>query len=335
MKITSVLIKNQSNIDKTQSILNESILNVDCVEATLKEFSFCNLCEINASNLESQEDFNSRAKSAAFIGTLQASYTDFHYLRDCWKKATEKDALLGVSLAGIGSGVILNYDIEQAALVVKEENERIAKIIGIRPAARLTNEKPGGTVSLVLGTASGNHGYHDEFYLRNIRVGKNESIYEYLRIYHEDLISDEHFSPHDTAIISVPQFAPKGSILRSESALSMLERVKMLHEKWIKPGHRSGANTHNVSATVSIKDGEWKEVGEWMWENRDSYTGLAVLPYSDHTYIQAPFESINEERYNELVKSLHDIDLTRVVEMDDNTDLQGEAACAGDACSII
>jgi ribonucleoside-diphosphate reductase alpha chain len=306
-----------------------------CCEIALRPFQFCNLCEVNASDIESQEDFDKRVRAAAFIGTLQAGYTDFHYLRDIWKRTTEKDALIGVGMTGIGSGVVLGYDMKKAAKAVKEENERVAALIKINKSARTTTVKPSGTSSLVLGTSSGIHAWHNDYYLRRIRVGKNESIYSYLAINHPELIEDEYFRPHDTAVITIPQRAPEGSIVRHESVFQMLERVKKVSQEWIKPGHRNGQNTHNVSATVSIKEDEWELVGDWMWNNRDFYNGLSVLPYNGGTYTQAPFEDCTKEDFERLVKSLTDVDLTKVIELQDNTDLRGEAACAGGACEIV
>jgi ribonucleoside-triphosphate reductase len=306
-----------------------------CCEIALRPFQFCNLCEVNASDIQSQEDFDERVKAASFIGTLQAGYTDFHYLRDIWKRTTEKDALIGVGMTGIGSGVVLGYDMKRAAKMVKEENERVAGLIGINKSARTTTVKPSGTSSLVLGTSSGIHAWHNDFYLRRIRVGKNESIYSYLAINHPELIEDEFFRPHDTAVITIPQKAPEGSIVRHESVFQMLERVKKVSQEWIKPGHRNGQNTHNVSATVSIKEDEWDLVGEWMWNNREYYNGLSVLPYNGGTYTQAPFSDCTKEDFERLVKTLSDVDLTKVIELQDNTDLRGEAACAGGACEIV
>ena len=305
-----------------------------CCEIALRPFQFCNLCEVNVSDIESQEDLNTRVKAAALIGTLQAGYTDFHYLREVWKRTTEKEALIGVSMTGIGSGVVLNYDMEEAALAVKEENARVAGLIGINASARTTTVKPAGTTSLTLGTSSGIHAWHNDYYLRRVRVGKNEAIYTYLSIYHPELLEDDQFRPHDTAIITVPQKAPEGAILRTESPIDLLERVKKVTKEWIKPGHRKGNNTHKVSATISIKNDEWETVGEWMWENRKFYNGLSVLPYDGHTYVQAPFEDCTEETYNELMSTLQNLDLTRVVELEDMTDLSGELACAGGACEV-
>jgi ribonucleoside-diphosphate reductase alpha chain len=305
-----------------------------CCEIALRPYQFCNLCEVNVSDITDQADLEARVKAAAFIGTLQAGYTDFHYLRPIWQRTTEKDALIGVSMTGIGSGAILKHDMKAAAKVVKEENKRVADLIGINPSARCTTVKPAGTTSLTLGTSSGIHAWHNDYYIRRVRVGKNESIYSHLLLHHPELVEDEYFRPHDTAVIGIPQKAPEGSIFRTESPIQLLERVKKVHSEWVKPGHRSGNNTHNVSATISIREHEWKAVGEWMWENREYYNGLSVLPYDGGTYIQAPFEDCTKEKYEELMKALHDVDLSKVIELEDTTDLSGELACAGGACEV-
>ena len=306
-----------------------------CCEIALRPFQFCNLCEVNASDLESQEDFNDRVKKASFIGTLQAGYTDFHYLRDIWRETTEKDALIGVSMTGIGSAAVLQLDMKAAASIVKRENTKTAKLIGINPAARCTTVKPAGTTSLALGTSSGIHAWHNDYYTRRIRVGKNESMYKYLAENHPELVEDEFFRPHDTAVISIPQKAPKGSILRDESPFDLFERIKKVAQEWIVPGHRKGSNTHNVSATVSLKQEEWDAAGKWMWENREHYNGLSVLPYDGGTYTQAPFEDISKVNYDMAMAHLKNVDLTRISEAEDETDLSGELACAGGACEIV
>tara|TARA_R110002110_G_scaffold131093_13_gene311700 strand:- start:2087 stop:3904 length:1818 start_codon:yes stop_codon:yes gene_type:complete len=305
-----------------------------CCEIALRPYQFCNLCEVNVSNIESQEDLNERVKAASFIGTLQAGYTDFHYLREIWQETTEKEALIGVSMTGIGSGRVLGYDMEKAADVVKRENSRIARLIDIKKAARTTTVKPAGTTSLTLGTSSGIHAWHNDYYIRRIRVGKNEAIYQHLLLNHKELIEDDYFRPHDTAIISVPQKAPKGSILRTESPFELLERVKKVANEWVKSGHRTGSNGHNVSATISLKEEDWELTGEWMWENREYYNGLSVLPYDGGTYVQPPFEDITEDRYDKMFEYLEMIDLSQVIEEKDETTLAGELACAGGACEI-
>ena len=321
------------NDDAHWGVVGNGIIAHNC-EIALRPFQMCNLTEVNVSNVVDQRDLNERVTAAAFIGTLQASYTDFHYLRPIWQRTTEKDALIGVSMTGIASNVVTDLNLTIAAEAVKLENVRVANLIGINSAARTTCIKPAGTTSLTLGTASGIHAWHDEYYIRRIRVGKNEAIYNYLVSFHPELVEDEFFRPHDTAVISIPQKAPDNSITRSEDVFNLLERIKRFSIEWIKPGHLNGQNTHNVSATVSIKPDEWDSVGEWMWENRNHYSGLSVLPFDNGSYTQAPFQTIDKETYEKMVQTLTDIDLTNVLEFDDNTDLQGEAACAGGQCSI-
>ena len=306
-----------------------------CCEIALRPFQFCNLTEVNVSNVESQEDLNQRVKAGAFLGTLQAAYTDFHYLRDVWKKTTEKDALAGVGMTGIASGAILNLNLEEAAKHAKNTNEEIAKLIGIKKAARVTTVKPSGTSSLVLGTSSGIHAWHNDFYVRRMRLGKNEAIYKYLAANHPALVEDDFFKPDIQAVVSVPQKSPKGAIYRTESAMDLLERTKKFNMEWVKGGHRKGSNTNNVSATISVKQEEWDTVGEWMWKNKNTFNGLAVLPYDNGSYTQAPFEDITEEKFLEMESHLNNIDLTQIVEMTDETDLKDQAACAGGACEVV
>ena len=162
---------------------------------------------------------------------------------------------------------------------------------------------------------------------------------------------DDVLRPTDTVCVRIPVKAPEGSIFRTETAIDTLERVKKFSTEWIKPGHINGDNTHNVSATISIDEtrkyfshidsegvptykNEWLKVGQWMWENREFYNGLSVLPAFNHTYKQAPFEDITEEEYNKRVESLKSVDLTKVMELDDSVDFGQVAACAGGACEI-
>jgi len=302
-------------------------------EIALKSEQFCNLSEANISDVTTQEELNNRVKAAATIGTLQSSYTDFHYLRDSWKKNTEKDALLGVSLTGVASGTFKDLDLSEAAEVVNKQNEKIAKLIGINKSSRTTCLKPSGTASLVFGCSSGIHAYHDQFYIRRMRIGKDEAIYTYLKENCPNLIVDDLMN-NKQGIIEIPVKAPDNAILRTESPLDLLERIKHFSEKWVKSGFRRGENNHNVSATVSIKDDEWEVVGKWMWENRNSYNGLSVLPYFGGSYVQAPFESIDKDEYERRLKDLVQIDLSKVIEDRDNTNLTGEIACSGGKCEI-
>ena len=306
-----------------------------CCEIALRPYQFCNLTEINASTIENQDDFNARAGVAAFFGTLQAGFTDFHYLRPIWRQNTEKDALIGVGMTGISSNIVTKLNLQTAVKHVLATNDHVARLIGINKAARNTTIKPSGTTSCVLGTSSGIHAWHNDYYIRRMRIMKNDALYTYLIINHPELIEDDKLRSHDTAVISFPQKATKGSIVRTESAFDLLERVKMFNLDWVKEGHRKGANTNNVSATISIKPEEWKDVGEWMWVNKTTFNGLSVLPYDNGSYVQAPFTDCTKAKYDKMMSSLTEVDLTGVIELDDNTDLTGELACAGpDGCEI-
>ena len=305
-----------------------------CAEIALRPFQFCNLCEVNVSDVETQQDLNDRVVAATLIGTLQTAYTNFHYLRDVWRRTTEKDALLGVGMTGIGSGKVQQLDLEAASRLAVETNKYYAKEIGVNAAARITTVKPSGTTSCVLGTASGVHAWHNDYYIRRIRVGKNEAIYTYLTLRHPELVEDDFFKPETQAVISIPQRAPADGILRHETSIELLERVRDIYNRWIVPGHIQGNNTHNVSCTVSVREEEWEKVGKWMWENREYYNGIAVLPYFGGSYKQAPFEDIDKETFEGMFINLKEVDLSNVVEIVDNTNLTGELACAGGACEL-
>ena len=305
-----------------------------CCEIGLRPYQFCNLCEVNVSDITCQEDLNDRVTAAAFFGTLQAGFTDFHYLRDIWKMTTFRDALLGIGMTGIASGEVLKYNLEVAAAIAKKTNQLITEIIGTNEAARITCIKPSGTTSLVLGTASGIHAWHAPYYLRTMRFNKNEDLAQYLMINHPELCEDDVLRPTDTLCVRIPVKAPEDSILRTETAIDTLERVKRFSTEWVKAGHIDGANTHNVSATISVKEGEWETVGDWMWNEQEHYNGLSVLPAFDHTYKQAPFEDITEDEYNVRINTLKAIDLNKVMEIDDNVEFSQVAACAGGACEI-
>lgn len=306
-----------------------------CCEIALRVFQFCNLCELNVNNVKNQADLNNKSKLAAFFGTLQAGFTDFHYLRPQWKKTTEKEALLGIGMTGIASKAVLALNLTEAAEVAIMENRRVARLIGINPAARVTCVKPSGTTSCVLGTSSGIHPWYDEHFLRTIRFNKSEDIASYMIVNHPELVEEDILRPHDTICVRIPIKAPKGAITTKETALDMLGRIEKFSKEWIKPGHLSGDNTHNVSATVYVKPTEWDVVGEWMWDNQDTYNGLSILPLGEHSYIQAPLEAITEEEYMSRVLNLKPIDLTQVLEEDDAVDFGAAAACAGGACEIV
>ena len=305
-----------------------------CAEISLRSMQFCNLTEVNVSDVTDQQDLNDRVRAATIIGTLQATYTDFHYLRQHWKDNTDKDALLGIGMTGIASGAVLKLDLDEAAQTAKDTNKEYASKLKVNVAARVTTVKPSGTSSLTVGSSSGIHAWHNDYYIRRMRVGKNEPLYKYMIANIPDLIEDCKFKPHLEAVMSFPQKAPEGAIYRTESALQLLKRVKKFNREWVENGYREGANNHNVSCTISIKPHEWERVGNWMWENRHHYTGISVLPYDNGTYVQAPFEDCTKETYDDMIAHLHAIDLTQVHELDDNTNLTDQQACAGGLCEV-
>lgn len=307
-----------------------------CCEIALRPYQMCNLTEINAGAIHNQRQFNEAAEAAAFIGTLQAGYTDFHYLNPKWKIACEKDALLGVSMTGIASGTVEKLDMKWAAECAVEQNIVAAKKLGINPAARITCVKPAGTTSLVLGTSSGIHAWHADFYIRRMRAGKNEALAQYMMKAAPGLVEQDVNVPHQV-VLSFPQKAPEGAKVRTEPMISLLERVKDVSSRWVKTGHVNGINQHNVSCTISVKSDEWNELADWMWNNREFYNGISVLPYfGAEAYPQLPFEDITEEQYYKLLPLLKSIDISKVFEENgNNVDLAAELACAGGACEIL
>lgn len=307
-----------------------------CCEIALRPYQMCNLTELNASTIDNQEEFNDRAKAGAFLGTLQAGYTDFHYLNHNWKLTCEADALLGVSMTGIASGNVTKLNLKEAANVVKEENKRIANIIGINPAARCTCVKPAGTTSLVLGVSSGIHAWHNNYYIRRMRAGKDEALAQYLMRAAPQLV-EQDLEKENQVVLSFPQKAPEGACTRDESMFDLLERVRLVSEQWVKHGHVYGINVHNVSCTISVKEDEWEALAEWMWNNRDCYNGISVLPFfNSEAYPQAPFEDCTKEKYESMLPFLKGIDIDDVQELNgDDIDLAAELACAGGYCEIV
>lgn len=277
-----------------------------CLEISIKHRGLCNLTEINVSNIENVYDFYRAAGSASAIGTLQASYTNFNYLHPDWKKNAEEEALLGVSLTGQAQNwaLLIPEVLSHGALIVEETNKLWSDLLGINPAARCTTTKPSGSTSAWWGTTSGIHAAHSDYYLRRVRVDRKDSFGKFLiNEYGENesgtdsFIETDAMSP-ENIIVTMP-IKMEGSITRSsESSISLMDRAKHIYNNWIKPGHKKGPNTHNVSLTVSYKTEEQEEIIEWMIKNKNSWSGISLLPYDGAHYIQAPFEEINEESFN-------------------------------------
>jgi ribonucleoside-diphosphate reductase alpha chain len=303
-----------------------------CAEISLKNKQFCNLVEIIVSNVYNQSELEQVAKAAAFIATLQASYTDFHYLSKEWKETTEEDALIGVSMTGIAAYGVFPYNLKATADVVVAENRRVANLINISPCPRCTTIKPAGSTSIVACTASGIHGFHDSFYIRRVRISKKEPLYDWMVAMFPLCIEKNDVVNKNFGVLKFPMTAPHDGILRSESVFDMLERISKFSKEWIRNGKTSGIDSNGISATVSIKDEEWARVGEWMWDNRYSYNGLSILPFSNHEYVQAPFTSSSFEEYYELVEAWANFDLSKVTKLAAN--FEGQIACGGAGCEI-
>lgn len=306
-----------------------------CAEASVN-LNFCNLTTFNMGMVESNEDLKEFAKAAAYIGTLQANYTDYVYLRPVWKEKTEEEALIGVSCTGVARKDIYDFDFISAAQAVVETNKVIAKNIGICKAYRNTVNKPEGTSSVVLGTNSGIHACESYYGIRRTRYMYDEPIIRYIESVMPELVEVDFYDSR-RKVLSLPYKASNKSIIKDEeSAMDLLERVRFMSMNWVKPGHRKGHNGHSVSATINVKEGEWEDLKEWMWKNRNDYNGLSILPAGGGKYKQLPFEGIDKEKYNELVSKLpKDVDLSKVKEEDDNTKKQGELACSNGQCELI
>lgn len=308
-------------------------------------WAFCNLCEINAARLTSFEDFVEAARAATLIGTLQAAYTDFPYLGPVSEAIAQRDALLGIGMTGMldAPHVSCNPEYQRAiAERVKEWNADYAARIGIRPAARTTCVKPSGTTSLELGSVgSGHHAHHARRYVRRVTADEYETVFQAFKAANPHMCVRK---PDGKYVIEFPVQAPDGAILKKDmTAIAFLEMVRSTQQNWVLPGTddsgRSPGLNHNVSNTVNVAPHEWGQVADYLWEHRDSFTGVSLLP-EDPVLPFMPFEAVTnddqERRFNELVAKYEPIDYLAIVEAEDGTDLTGEVACAGPSgsCSI-
>jgi ribonucleoside-triphosphate reductase len=305
-----------------------------CCEIALNPMQFCNLTTINQSNVKDKRDFMNRVYAATLIGTMQASYTDFFYLRPEWKEITENEALLGVSFTGIadGNGIVTSDWLYEGAKFAKELNFKYANKIGINPAARITAIKPEGTASCILGSSSGIHARHAPYYIRRIRMNKDDALAVYLKRIIPELVEDD-VTNSTGIVVSFPQESPKNSIVRElETAETLFNRAIYYNTDWVKPGHDYGVNRHNVSVTISVKDYEWSTLKNLMWDQREVYSGISLLPFDGGNYQQAPFEDCSKEKYDEMTRYIKDIDLRNVREETDNTNRVDMLACSGGTC---
>ena len=272
-------------------------------------FSICNLTEINGKKIMSEQNFYDAAKAASILGTIQASYIDFKYVSNSTKKIVERDSLIGVGITGMAESqeILFNAEFQtKAAEIVKATNKEISKIIGINSAVRTTVIKPSGTSSLLLGTSSGIHPFHYYRFIRNVQANANEQSLHIMEEINPNMVQNSVWNSEDK-VISFPIEKEESSILISEdlSAIDLLKLVKSTYINWIKPGTdlentnqgKIPSNlTHNVSNTITVNDGEWDDVKKYIWENRNFFSGISLIPSSgDLNYSQSPFIKVLDE----------------------------------------
>ncbi|MFZ5497323.1 MAG: recombinase [Verrucomicrobiota bacterium] len=308
---------------------------------------FCNLATVSAAAADSRPAFRRLCALAALIGTLQAGYTDFHYLSPVSRLITEREALLGVSLCGILDRPELLLDpavLRDGAAVVKGVNAVIARALGINPAARTTCVKPEGTASLLLGTSSGLHPHHARRYFRRVQANVHDPVYRHFRRFNPHMVEPSVYDLNGrTEVITFPVEGPVFGVYRDElSATQHLAYIRLVQENWVQAGRRhedySPGLHHNVSCTVSVKPDEWAAVAEYIWAHRHSFTGVALLQdCGDKVYRQAPREGVatpaDIEKWNALCYV--PVDFTTLEESEDITELKQVAACAGGACELV
>ena len=277
-----------------------------------------------------------KVRLATILGTIQSTLTNFQFLSEEWKKNTEEERLLGVSLTGIMDNVLLNgsysgaFDLpralEELRNIARDTNEEFAERLGIQPSVAITCVKPSGTVSQLVDSASGIHARHNRHYIRRIRMDKKDPIYQFLKDRGVP-VEDEAFRPDSTAVFSFPMKAPEGAVTRNDmTAIQQLKLWLIYQRHWCE---------HKPSVTITVKDDEWPVVGAWVWEHFDEISGVSFLPHSNHTYQQAPYEDISEEQYNQLVAEMPvGINWDELVEVEDNTEGSQTLACVGGSCEI-
>ncbi len=318
-------------------------------EAERSGWAFCNLTEINGSAIANEADFRTAIKAATIIGTLQASYTDFPFLGPVTEEICRREALLGVSITGMMDSpeVLFDADMQRRmAELAIDINKDMADKLGISPAARITCVKPAGTTSLVLGTASGIHPRHARKYFRRVQANTDDPVYRHFNLQNKECCEPSHWSANKTDdVISFCIESPDNAITREEiSAIELLKKVLLTQQNWVKAGtarpESSPGLLHNVSNTISVKDDEWDDVSEFIWSNRDSFTGVAMLAYAgDKAYVQAPHEAIvteeDEALWETYCSNYNPVDFTSMHEEEDSTVHKDIVACAGGSCDLI
>ena len=301
-----------------------------CSEIILRDKQFCNLTEVVVRGNDTESTLANKVSLATILGTIQSTFTSFQFLSEEWKKNTEEERLLGVSLTGIMDCKVTNKPdpamLERLRDAARKTNTELSEVLGIPPSASITCVKPSGTVSQLVDSASGIHARHSSYYIRRVRIDKKDPVYTFLKEKGFP-VEDEVFRPDSTAVFSFPVKAPKGAITRNDmTALEQLNLWLIYQRHWCE---------HKPSVTITVTDNEWPEVGAWVWKHFDEVSGISFLPHSNHTYQQAPYEEINEEQYKELASKMPgEVNWQELLEKDDNTEGSQTLACVGGTCEI-
>jgi ribonucleoside-triphosphate reductase len=303
-----------------------------CAEIQLRSGQLCNLSEVVARVDDTEEDLKRKIGLATILGTLQASLTEFKYVRKVWQRNCEEERLLGVSLTGIQDCKILrNPDpamLERLRDYAGEINVEYSKKLNINPATAITTIKPSGTVSQLVDSSSGIHGRFSPYYIRTVRQANNDPLTTFMKDAGVPNEPDQ-MNPNKTTIFSFPIKSPEGATLANEqTAIEQLENWLLFQKHW---------SEHSVSVTVYVKEHEWMEVGNWCYQNFDYITGVSFLPYSEHTYAQAPYQPCTKVEFLAAVAAMPKVDFEKLSEYEgeDNTEGAQTLACAGGACEIL
>ena len=303
-----------------------------CAEIALRSNQFCNLTEVILRENDNYESIKSKVEIATILGTLQSTLTKFTYLRKVWKDNTEEERLLGVSLTGIQDCKFLREASEETLGKLKdhavETNKKLANSLGISASSAITTIKPSGTVSQLVNSSSGIHGRFNKYYIRTVRQANSDPLTQFLK---EQGVPNEPdvMAPERTTVFSFPIASPSDAVMANEqTAIEQLEMWKRFKRGWAE---------HSVSITVYVKPGEWTEVAAWVYKNFDYLTGVSFLPYSEHTYQQAPYQDITEEEYEtklyEFPSQIQWNSLSHY-EKEDNTEGAKTLACTSGSCEI-
>ena len=301
-----------------------------CSEIILRPYQFCNLTEVVCRATDDLASLTEKVRMATILGTFQSTLTNFKYLRKIWKDNTEEERLLGVSLTGILDTNIWTEEIlTMLREVAVETNKKMAKDLGIPQSTAITCVKPSGTVSQLVDSASGIHARHNDYYIRTVRGDNKDPLTQFMK---QSGIPSEPcvMKPDSTTVFSFPMKSPQGAVTRTQmSAIEQLEYWLMFQRHWCE---------HKPSVTVSVKEDEWMDVGAWVYKNFDEVSGISFLPFSDHTYAQAPYQDIDEAKYYALSHEMPDsIDWSKLAdfEKEDTTSGGRELACTADACEMV